>query len=380
MAAFPLLCASLTSSPAMIAAIAATGSVPALVGALPAGDLADRWSRAGLMVALDLARALVLGGLVVLITAHLLALWQLFLTALLMGIGQLLFEISSSALVPTIAAVKELPRVNGLLSTTKELGGGLVGPAAAGFLYAESAGLPFGVNAASFLAAGLIVTVLARHEKAARAGSLMSWPAARFDARLRAGARWLARDRQVRSLALMVAAWSLFGWMPEAVLVLYVRQDLHGSSAVFGALLAATSVGAVAGGIFSGRVIARLGFSRALAPSLLLYALLMAPPAFLADTYLVALVFFAQGIPVLIFTVAAATVRQTLIPEGLLARVSAIFYLAGAGMAPLGLLAGGLIGTYLGLRATFLIGATGLAASVVLLSRALTGMDQRMPG
>jgi MFS family permease len=137
---------------------------------------------------------------------------------------------------------------------------------------------------------------------------------------------------------------------------------------VFGALLAATSAGAVAGGAFSGKVIARLGFSRALAPSLLVYALLMAPPAFLASTYLVAAVFFAQGIPILIFTVAAATVRQTLIPEGLLARCSAIFYLAGAGMAPLGLLAGGLIGTCLGLRTTFLVGAAGLAASVALLT------------
>ena len=143
--------------------------------------------------------------------------------------------------------------------------------------------------------------------------------------------------------------------------MLYVRQDLHGSSAVFGALLAATSgrrggrrdllgQGDRAAGVLpdAGTVCScmRCSWRR---------------QASLADTYLVALVFFAQGIPVLIFTVAAATVRQALIPEGLLARVSAIFYLAGAGMAPLGLLAGGLIGTYLGLRATFLVGAAGLA-------------------
>ncbi len=65
----------------------------------------------------------------------------------------------------------------------------------------------------------------------------------------------------------MVAALSLFGWMPEAVLVLYTRQDLHASSAAFGGLLAATSVGAIVGGLFSARLIAWLGITRTLAPS-----------------------------------------------------------------------------------------------------------------
>ena len=328
---------------------------------------------------MNLAQALVLGGLVALIATHLLAVWQLFITALLMGIGQMLSEISSSALVPTIASAQQLPQVNGYLSTTKELGGGLAGPAVAGLLYAACAGLPFGVNACSFLAAGLIISGLARHEKAARAQSLAGPSALRPDSRLRAGAGWVAGDRHVRSLALMVAAWSLFGWMPEAVLVLYTKEDLHSSSAAFGGLLAATAAGAVLGGIFSRRLISRLGIARTLAPSLLLYSLLMVPPAFIASIYPVGLVFFLQGIPILIFTVAAATARQTLVPANLMARVAGIFYLAGAGMAPLGLLAGGFIGSYLSLRATFLFGAAGLAMSVILLSRQLKGIDLRMP-
>jgi hypothetical protein len=130
-------------------------------------------------------------------------------------------------------------------------------------------------------------------------------------------------------------------------------------------------------GLFSARLIARLGVARTLAPSLLAYAAMMVPPAFLSNLYPVALVCFLQGIPVLIFTVAAATTRQTLIPASLMARVTSIFYLAGAGTAPLGLLAGGLIGSHLGLRATFIVGGTGLATSVILLSRTVGGIDLR---
>lgn len=369
----------MTSNPRTIAALAATGSIPALLGAVPAGGLADKLPRAKLMMILDLALALVLVGLVALIVTHLIAIWQLFIVALLMGTGQMLSEISSSALVPTIASVQQLPRVNGFLSTTKELGAGLAGPAIAGLLYAALAGLPFGVNACSFLVAGIIVASLARYEKAARLQSSANSAALPVDSRLRAGAHWVARDRHVRGLVLMVAAWSLFGWMPEAVLVLYTKQDLHAASVAFGGLLAATAAGAVLGGLFSGRLISRLGIARVLAPSLILYAALMAPPAFIPNLYLVVPVFFLQGIPILIFTVAAATARQTLVPNSMLARVSAIFYLAGAGLAPLGLLAGGFIGSYVSLRATFLFGAVGLAASAASLSRTLTGVDLRMP-
>jgi MFS family permease len=331
------------------------------------------------MVILDLALALILGGLTALVVTHSVAIWQLFIVALLIGIGQMLSEISSSALVPTIASVKELPRVNGFISTTKELGAGLAGPAMAGLLYAALAALPFGVNACSFLVAGIIVASLARHERAARMQSSTNPATQPADSRLRAGARWVARDRHLRGIILMTAAWSLFGWMPEAVLVLYTKQDLRASSIAFGGLLAVTAAGAVVGGIFSNRLISRLGTARALDASLITYALLMAPPAFMSNLYLVVPVFFLQGIPILIFTVAAATARQTLVPNDMMARVSAIFYVAGAGIAPLGLLAGGFIGSYINLRATFLFGAVGLTASVVSLSRTLKGVDQRMP-
>lgn len=377
-AAFPLAGAALTSSPATIAALAAVGSVPALLGAVPAGALADRLPRARLMTALDLAQAAVLAVLAVLIAAHALAVWELFATALLMGVGQMLTEISAAALVPVIAPADRLPRVNAILATTTELGGGLAGPAAGGVLFAVAAGLPFGLNAFSFLAAGLITATLGRPEQAARARQHeLGGPAG--DARLRAGVGWLARHRPLRGLVLMVAAWSLFGWMPESVLVLYVREDLHGSSAAFGGLLAATSAGATLGGLLAGRLIDRLGTGRILAPSLLMYAVLMVPPAFLASVFPVALVFFAQGLPVLVFTVAAATARQSLTPQPLMARVTSVFYLAGAGIAPVGLLAGGFIGSHLGLRAAFLIGGAGLAASVALLSRTVRGIDQPAP-
>lgn len=377
-AALPLAGASLTSSPATIAALAAAGSAPALLGAIPAGVLADRLPRAALLAALDLVQAAVLAVLVALTAAHALMIWQLFAAALLMGSGQMLSQISVSALVPAITPAAQLARVNGVMSTVSELGAGLAGPAAGGVLFSVFDGLPFAVNACSFAAAGLVVATLARRGRA-EPGAARAGPGGGAAAGLSAGLRWLAAHRQLRGAALLTAAWSLFGWMPEAVFVLYTTEDLHAPGAAFGGLLAATAAGAIAGGLMSARLVARLGAIRLLAPALLAYAILMVPPAFLTSVYPVAVVGFLQGVPVLIFTVAAATARQALVPQNLMARVTSVFYLAGAGTAPLGLIAGGLIGSQLGLRATFIVGGAGLAASVVLASRTVSGRERRLP-
>ena len=71
------------------------------------------------------------------------------------------------------------------------------------------------------------------------------------------------------------------GRMPEPVLVLHVPEALRLGRA-FGGLLAVTPVGARLGGLLAGRLIARLGTGRILAPSLLIYAALMVPPGFLS--------------------------------------------------------------------------------------------------
>ncbi len=71
----------------------------------------------------------------------------------------------------------------------------------------------------------------------------------------------------------------------------------------------------------------------------------------------------------LIFTVAAAAARQTLIPASLMARVTSVFYLARSRDSAT---------RATRRRTTFIVGGTGLATSVILLSRTVNGIDLRM--
>lgn len=166
--AFPLLAASLTTDPTIIAALAAVGSLPSLVGALPVGAIVDKVRRARLMVAVDTIRAASLALLVLAVLSGHPAIWPLFVLALLLGAGELIFNISSAALVPTIIAPPARAKFNGYLASAQELGNGLIGPACAGFLFAASKAIPFAVNGATFLISVLLITSLARRERRTR--------------------------------------------------------------------------------------------------------------------------------------------------------------------------------------------------------------------
>jgi MFS family permease len=147
---------------------------------------------------------------------------------------------------------------------------------------------------------------------------------------------------------------------------------------VFGVMLAAAAAGAVLGGIMASRIVGRLDAARVLAPCLVLYGLCLLPPVFLSNQVLVGIDFFVQGFPVVIFSVASVTVRQTLVPGEMLGRVTSVFYLVGAGLSPVGLLLGGIIGQWTGLRSTFLFGSLGIVLTTLILARPLSMLSERL--
>ena len=60
-------------------------------------------------------------------------------------------------------------------------------------------------------------------------------------------------------------------------------------------------------------------------------------------------------------------IRSALVPARLLARVSGAYQVVNYGVRPIGALAGGLLGAWIGLRTTLWIGALGATAGVLWL-------------
>ncbi|WP_327587583.1 MFS transporter [Nonomuraea sp. NBC_00507] len=367
----PLLAASLTMSPQVISALAAAGMLPALIFALPAGALVDRIDRRRLLVVVDVLRAAILAGLVLLLLSGRLVLWELFVITFVLGICGVLFGTGSVAYLPSIVPKNKLAQANGYLSTVTELGNGIIGPALGGPIFAISKSLPFAIDALSFAGSAYFLARLARSSDLAPTQTRAAPPSGSFGRQVAEGLRWLFRRRSLRSLVFVVAGWNLFGWMPEATFILYAKQELQLGDVGYALLFASTSVGAVLGGLVSSRMINRWGMQPVLYCSVGLYALLMVPVAISDSVVVVGVAFFAQGIPLVAWTVVSATIRQALVPDELLGRVASVFRLVASGLSPIGMLAGGFLADWLGLRAVYLVSAAGILLIVMMNMRGL---------
>lgn len=362
LAALPILATSLTSDPRLIAAVALASTVPGIVLALPVGAWVDRWHRGRLMAGSDLACAGILAGFVLLMVTGALRLWMLFAAAALLGTAELVFDTSSFALVPSLVSAADLERANGHLSVVAQMGGGVLGPAIGGGTYAAAPFLPFAINGLSYLGSSALIGSFAwrRHPRPPDAGIRpRAAPAPSRWRELVAGVVFVRRDRTARTTLVLAATSGLFGWMPEGTLVLFAREDLHASAGGIGLLLAITTIGAVLGGLVAGRVSRRWGPAAVLAVTYGLYGALLIPVAFAGSVWLVAVIFFVQGVPLIVCATTISSVQQRAVPDELLGRFAAVRRVVDGAVVPVGLAAGGFLGDWWGLRPVWCIAGIG---------------------
>jgi MFS family permease len=158
----PLLVASMTTSPALVAGAVFVQQLPWLLFALPAGASVDRLDRRRLLVAVNLARGAVLAALAAAVWAEVASIPVLYTAFFLFGTGETLADSASVALLPSIVPAEGLARANARLLGTYLVGNQLLAPPVGAWLFVVAAALPFAVDAASFLAAAVLVAPLLR--------------------------------------------------------------------------------------------------------------------------------------------------------------------------------------------------------------------------
>ncbi|MCF4121705.1 MFS transporter [Antribacter sp. KLBMP9083] len=372
--ALPLLATTYTHDPRVIAALATVAGIPALVLALPVGNLVDRTHRGRLMAYSDLACVLIVGALTLAVLADVAELWLLFTVAALLGVAELIFSTGLYALIPTIVPREHLLRANSHLAVGREVGAGGIGPALAGLLFTAAPALPFAINAASFAASAAAIGsfALRRDTRPNAPVPHTERPAtgkarfAAYTADLTAGARFAARHRAIRTTLLLSAGAGLFGWMPEGILVLFARDELGASDVQFGLLMAVTAAGSVLGGLLAPLIAPRTSLAKLIVTTYLIYGALLLPVALTDSIWLVMAMFFAQGLPLIASSAAVQSAQQSLVPAHLLGRTAVLRRLINALTMPAGLTAGGFLGTWLSLDAVWLIAGAGFLTIVAL--------------
>ncbi|MFE2166026.1 MFS transporter [Streptomyces sp. NPDC059447] len=362
LSSLPLLAASLTRDPVLLSVVSAAALLPWLFFGLIGGALVDRWDRRRTMWMTDAARAALLFGAVGAAAAGWIGIPMLIVVAILLGTGQIFFETAAASYLPELLGRDPLvlKRANSRLRGTMEVTDRFVGPPAGAALFTLGRTIPLLTDAVSFLVSSLLIRSLPAGPPKARApkGSLLK------DAR--AGAAYLMRDPLLLGLSLRPALGNLAFSAGTAVFVLFAQEELHLGPAGYGLLLSTEAIGGVLGSMLTSRLSDRLGIGGGL---ILTAALLTAAQVSigLAESPLVAGVAMALRAAALGCTIVlAASVRQSIVPDELMGRVTAAGRLMALGAAPIGALLGGWLATVAGLRAPYLIGAAFLVASTLV--------------
>jgi MFS family permease len=356
-AALPLLAATLTRNPVAVSLMGSLAFLPWLLFALPAGTLVDRVNRRTAMAVANVARAAMLAVLAGSVVSGHASLPLLYAVAFLLGCAETVYDSATRAMLSGVVTRGQLERGNSLLTTSESVGNIFLGAPVGAWLFAVAASLPLWVNSGAYLCAAFLALTVAGHFAVDRSsGSSMRQDMAE-------GMRWLAHHRLLRELMVVTGFGAAVHSMTQGILVLYALQNLGLDERGFGLALALTGVGAIAGAMMSPFVTRLLGRTNAMGIAQTVSAIAMLLMAFWQHPVGGPALYAVSAGAISMFNVQIMSVRQALIPEHLFGRVQGAYRTVIWGGIPVGMLAGGALGGWLGLPAVFIV--SGLAGIVI---------------
>ncbi|MFE9748043.1 MFS transporter [Saccharothrix saharensis] len=332
--AYPLLMLALTGSATAAGALAAVRAVPYLVLGLPAGALVDRWDRRRTMVLCDLGRAVNMATVPVALAFSALTPAHLFVTGFVGGVLHVFFSAAENAVLPNVVGRDRLTGAVSGVETAQAATGVLAGPVG-GALLQVGRGVPFLVDAVSFLASALCLALVRadfRAEPALALGSVRT--------EVSEGVRWLWGHRPLRLIALTAAGLQV---AVSGVALVAIVAARDASPAAIGGLFAVLGIGGVVGAVIAPKLKTGLGLTGLLLSVLWLQGVLWVVLAFSTGLVAVGVVLALFAVSMPCFGVAALSYQLEVTPDHLLGRVGTAFSLLIWAATPVGAAAAGVL-------------------------------------
>ena len=366
MAAAPLLVASQTRNPVLVATAAMASQLPWLLFGLLAGALADRLDRRVVIMTMNVVRAAVLVVLTTFVWTGHVNIWLVLVALFALGTAEVFADTTSSTLVPMLVPKPDLGIANARIMAGFLTLNQLAGPALGALLFAVGMAVPFTLQAVCIALSVLLVARIGTPRGAVRED---------LDSHIRQdiaeGMRWLVGNRAVRTLALVIVTFNVTWAAPWSVLVLWAQERVGVDAAGFGLLTTASAIGGLVATVSYGRLEKRVPLATLMRAALLcevLFHLAMAN----TSTYVVAfglMVFF--GAYAFVWGTLSSAVRQRAVPTELQGRVSSVYMICVMGGMLLGSFLGGLIAHQWGLTAPWWIAFAGAGITLALVWREL---------
>jgi MFS family permease len=333
-------------------------TAPIVLLMLAGGVVGDRWARRYLMIASDLLRFCTQGTLAATLAIGHPSLPVLLGLAACGGIGTAFYGPAEAGVLPQIAGLDRLKRVNSVMNLSASLMA-IVGPALGGVLVGlGGAPVAIGLDAASYaVSATCISLVRVDHQSDARRASL-------FDD-LKFGWGEFNRHRWLQLVTLQQGVLNLLAFAPFFVLGPTMFASAPNGARTWGIIASATGMGGIIGGL----VVLRVHVPRPILAVEVAIALLATPLIMLALHAPVPLLIMGSGVFGLALAVVNILIQTSLqesIPNSVLSRVTSIYSLAALGLGPIGFAISGYAAGYFGPERMLAVGAIALLASVAL--------------
>jgi MFS family permease len=352
---------TLTNSPFYVGLTSALSSLGVLLFSLYAGVIADRVDKRRVIVFMQIAFMLEAFTVAILVWTGVVAVWQVLVLATILGIASAFDIPMRQSFLVEMVGKEDLMNAIALNSSLFN-GARVIGPAIAGLLIgALGVAWCYFLNGLSYIAviAGLLMMRLPPVVRTVKTTS--TWGG------FREVLAFLRGNRGLRSLMILTAILSVFGFPYISMMPVFARDVLHRGATGYGALTSSIGIGAVigalgvavgsshirkrgrlmlVGGTAFGMLVMLFSASRALALSMVLLA-------------------FA-GCAMIVNNSLTNTLLQTAAPDHLRGRIMGFYSFVFVGMAPFGAFLFGLVAEHIGAPSTIAGGGAIVAVAVVI--------------
>ena len=366
-AAGPLLVASESRDPFLVALALMLQRLPWLLFGLFAGVVADRFDRRAIVIVVNVTRAAVITTLAVAITLDSVTIAAILGALFVLGTAETFADTTSQTLLPMIVDKPDLSIGNARIMAGFVTIGTLVGPPVGAALFATGRVVPFVAEALCMVLSAALMSRMAlpAHGRDKAAGSHVR-------REIVEGLRWLWGHAAVRTLAITIVTFNVTFGAAWSVLVLYATERLGAGEVGFGLLTTATALGGVLGTGVYGWLSARVSLGNLMRIGLILETLTHAALALTTALPIALGIMFVFGAHAFVWGTTSTTVRQRAVPTELQGRVGSAYLIGVEAGIVVGSLSGGVVAGAFGVVAPFWFAFAGSAVLVVVLWRQLT--------
>lgn len=364
-AAGPLLIASQTSDPRLVASALLVQRLPFLLFGLYAGVIADRLERRRIVVVVNLLRAVVLATLAFTIWTGHVNVAVVLATLLVLGTAETFADTTTATLLPMLVAKPDLGIANARIMAGLITANQLAGPPIGAFMFAAGMALPFATQAACMALGALLVS------RIARSAPVRASEPSHLRREVADGVRWLWGHPPIRTLALTILTFNVTFGAAWSVLVLLAIERLGIGEVGYGLMTTVGALGGLLGTSAYGWLERHFSLADIMRTGLIIETGTHLSLALTTVPWVAMVVLFVFGAHAFVWGTTSNTIRQRAVPTEYQGRVASVYMMCVFGGLVIGAALGGMLAARWGVTAPFWFAFAGSAAILALIWRQL---------